>query len=206
MVFGGSYGIGKDIVDICQSAKAKVYSFSRSTTQTNISNPNDVNKALKLVFEKEGHIDCVVNTAAILNKEPLLNMDYDTINMGIDVNYKGSIIVAKESFPYLKSNGGHLLFFTSSSYTKGRMNYSIYSSSKCAIVNFVQAIAEEWESFDIKVNCINPERTNTPMRVKNFGIEPVETLLTSTKVAQNAIKVLLSDFTGLTVDVKLQKI
>lgn len=206
VIFGGSYGIGKDIAHFCNAAKAKVYSFSRSTTQTDVSNSEEVRKALKDVFEKEKRIDWVINTAAILNKEPLNNMDYATINMGIDVNYKGTVIIAKEAFPFLKASGGHLLFFTSSSYTKGRMNYSIYSSSKCAVVNFVQAIADEWDEFNIKINCINPERTKTPMRVKNFGVEPEDSLLSSEEVARHSIKVLLSDFTGLTVDVKLQKI
>jgi len=206
VVFGGSQGIGKDIADICREAGGKVYTFSRSSTHTDISKQEDVTRALNTVVQKEGKIDWVVNTAAVLHKLPLMNMDYDTINTAIDINYKGAIIVAKEAFPYLKESNGQLLFFTSSSYTKGRMNYSIYSSSKCAIVNLTQALADEWSSFNIKVNCINPERTKTPMRVRNFGIEPEESLLSSKEVALNSIKVLLSDFTGLTVDVKVQKI
>lgn len=206
VVFGGSQGIGKDIADLCSAAKAKIYSFSRSSTNTDISKREDVKAALELVFQQEHRIDWVINTAAVLNKEPLYHMDYDSINAGIDINYKGAVIIAKESFPFLKASEGHLLFFTSSSYTKGRMNYSIYSSTKCAIVNFVQAIADEWDNFHIKVNCINPERTKTPMRTKNFGTEPDNTLLTSEEVARHSLKVLLSDFTGLTVDVKLQKI
>ena len=70
---------------------------------------------------------------------------------------------------------------SSSSYTRGRMNYSIYSSTKCATVNFVQALAEEWGGLGVRVNCVNPERTKTPMRTKNFGIEPEDTLLKSTE-------------------------
>ena len=70
-----------------------------------------------------------------------------------------------------------LLNFTSSSYTRGRSYYALYSSSKAAIVNFTQAIAEEWTSDNIKVNCINPERTATPMRTSNFGVEPRDLLL-----------------------------
>ena len=72
------------------------------------------------------------------------------------------------AYAYLKESKGKLVFFTSSSYTRGRAFYSIYSSTKAAIVNFVQAIAQEWEPFGIAVNCINPERTKTPMRVKKL--------------------------------------
>lgn len=69
-------------------------------------------------------------------------------------------------------------------------------------MNFVQAIAQEWEPFGISVNCINPERTKTPMRIHNFGIEPDDTLLPSEKVAEVTVQSLLSDFTGQVIDVK----
>ena len=110
--------------------------------------------------------------------------------------------VAISSFQYLKESKGKLIFFTSSSYTRGRAFYSIYSSTKAAIVNFVQAIAQEWEPFSIAVNCINPERTKTPMRVKNFGIEPDDSLLSADKVATITVQSLTSEFTGQVIDVK----
>ena len=123
----------------------------------------------------------------------------------LNVNYLGMVNVALASFPYLKESKGHLLYYTSSSYTRGRAFYSLYSSTKAAVVNFVQAISQEWEPCEIKVNCINPERTKTPMRVKNFGIEDDSTLLTAEEVAQESIKTLLADFTGQVIDVKLSK-
>ena len=123
----------------------------------------------------------------------------------INVNYLGMVNVALESFPYLKSSKGTLLFYTSSSYTRGRAFYSLYSSTKAAVVNFVQAISQEWESNGVRVNCINPERTKTPMRVRNFGIEDDATLLKAETVAIESLKTLLSDFTGQVIDVKLNK-
>lgn len=202
VVFGGSYGIGKDIIDMLSGMGAKVYAFSRSGTGTNVKNADDVSQALEMVYKECGYIDYVVNTAAILNKEPLMNLDASTIKEIIDVNYLGMINVAHESFKYLKESHGHLLLYTSSSYTRGRSSYSMYSSTKAAAVNFTQAIAEEWKDCGIKVNCINPERTKTPMRVKNFGIEPEGSLLDSKEVAKVSILTLLSDFTGQVVYVK----
>lgn len=89
-------------------------------------------------------------------------MDYAVIQNAIAVNYTGCVNIALAAYPYLKETHGKLIFFTSSSYTRGRALYSIYSSTKAAIVNLVQALAQEWESQGIKVNCINPERTKTP--------------------------------------------
>ena len=171
VVFGGSYGIGSYIVNICKENNAHVYSFSRSENGVDVSDIKTVRNSLKEVWNKEGRIDAVVNTAGILDKEPLKSISYENILMSINVNYLGAIIVAKESYCYLKESKGSLLLFTSSSYTRGRQLYSLYSSSKAAIVNFVQALSEEWHEDRIRINCINPERTKTPMRIKNFGFE-----------------------------------
>jgi 2-C-methyl-D-erythritol 4-phosphate cytidylyltransferase len=167
-----------------------------------ISRKEEVAGALESVFGQTGRIDYVVNTAGMLRKEPLIGSDYKTICDAINTNYIGTVNVALEAYNYLKESKGKLIFFTSSSYTRGRAFYSIYSSTKAAIVNFVQAIAQEWEPFGISVNCINPERTKTPMRIQNFGIEPDDSLLTPEAVAVATVQTLLSDFTGQVIDVK----
>lgn len=205
VVFGGSYGIGLDIVNICRDCGARVHSFSRSENGVDVSDPALVARALRSVSEQEGRIDAVINTAGVLDKEPLAAMAYEDICKSININYLGSVIVSKESYPYLKSSRGALLLFTSSSYTRGRSLYSLYSSSKAAIVNFVQALSEEWYDCGIRINCINPERTKTPMRVKNFGNEPEGTLLESRVVATAAVNTIFSPMTGEVVDVKINK-
>lgn len=202
VVFGASSGIGESIVEKLNIHKSKVYGYSKTLNNVNIGNFVDVVNALDKVFTKEGRIDYIINTAGVLYKIPLVNMNEDEIDDIISTNYRGMVNVARASHQYLKFSKGQLLLFTSSSYTRGRAMYSMYSSSKSAVVNFVQAIAQEWEIDQVRVNCINPERTSTPMRTKNFGIEPEGTLLSSEIVAQSSIDVLLSDFSGQVVDVK----
>ena len=202
VVFGGSYGIGADVAQLLKEKGANVFCYSRSMNGTDVGNKEQVSKALQEVYRQCGRIDYIINTAGLLNKEPLMSCDYQTICNAVNTNYMGTVNVALEAFPYLKESKGKLVFFTSSSYTRGRAIYSIYSSTTAAIGNFVQAIAQEWEPFGISVNCINPERTKTPMRVHNFGIEPDNTLLTSEQVAITTIQSLLSEFTGQVIDVK----
>ena len=204
VVFGGTSGIGKSMVENAERNGAVCYAISRSRGGVDISDSQQVSAYLKYVAEKCGKIDYVVNSAAILKKEPLMTMNAENIHQLIEVNYYGVVNVATAAYPYLEKSKGKLLFFTSSSYTRGRAFYSIYSSTKSAVVNFVQAIAEEWEEKGISVNCINPERTNTPMRVKNFGIEDPSTLLSADNVAKTSLGILLSDITGQVVDVKVR--
>lgn len=205
VVFGGSYGIGEHIVEKAKNAGVRVHSFSRSQNGVDISNSQSVSNALKEVAEIEGQIDYIVCTAGILVKESLYSMAYEKITQSVNVNLLGVINVAKESYPYLQTSKGSLLFYTSSSYTRGRMMYSIYSATKAAIVNLVQALSEEWFNDGVRINCINPERTKTPMRISNFGNEPEGTLLDPNDVAIASLNTLASKATGEVIDVKRRK-
>lgn len=205
VVFGGSYGIGADVARLAEEKGAHVYRFSRSLNGVDVSDNTQVEKAMRHVAEKEGTIDYVVCTAGLLVKESLFAMDYAKIQQSVNVNILGLINVAKEAYPYLKDSKGAFLCYTSSSYTRGRMMYSVYSATKAAVVNLVQALAEEWFGDHIRVNCINPERTKTPMRVSNFGNEPENTLLKSEEVAVASLNMLAASFTGEVIDVKRKR-
>lgn len=202
VVFGGSYGIGAEVVKLMRELGAVVYSFSRSQNNVDVSDHEAVRNALQNIYQKNKRIDYVICTAGLLVKEPLYSMDYPEIVQSFNVNYLGSVNVCKEAYPFLKESKGSLLLYTSSSYTRGRMMYSIYSSTKAAIVNLVQALSEEWYSMNVRINCINPERTKTPMRQKNFGIEPEDTLLKPEVVAVASINTLVSHLTGEVIDVR----
>src|SRR6185369_15844056 len=103
-----------------------------------------VKRALDTVKQASGRIDHVVNTAALLVRRPLMTMSDEEIQRLVDVNVHGSIHVARAAYPHLLESKGSLLFFTSSSYTRGRAFHSVYSATKAAVVNLSQALAEEW--------------------------------------------------------------
>lgn len=204
LVFGGSYGIGADIARIAEGFGARVFALGRSTTGTHVENLDHVEEALARAYAETGRIDYVVNTAGVLRVGRLDETDNETIREALEVNYLAPVNIARASYKYLSETEGQLLLFTSSSYTRGRAEYSLYSSTKAAMVNLTQALADEWAGDRIRVNCVNPERTATPMRTKAFGQEPSGSLLTSESVALSSLDVLLSEMTGHVIDVRKQ--
>ena len=158
--------------------------------------------AARQVLEETGRVDFVVNTAGVLPRGELIDTSEETIYAATEINYLAPILIAQVFFPHLRETAGSLLLFTSSSYTRGRSGYSLYSSAKAATVNLTQALADEWAGDGVRVNCINPERTATPMRTKAFGEEPAGSLLESEVVAQTSLDVLISPQTGHVVDVR----
>jgi len=202
VVFGGSYGIGADICRLAEQYGARVFSFSRSSTRTHVERRTDLVAAADRVLAESGRIDHVVNTAGMLPRGTLAETSEETIYSATDVNYLAPVFIAQVFHPHLVVTGGSLLLFTSSSYTRGRSGYSLYSSAKAATVNLTQALADEWAGAGVRVNCINPQRTATPMRTKAFGQEPADSLLESEAVARTSLDVLVSRFTGHVIDVR----
>jgi 2-C-methyl-D-erythritol 4-phosphate cytidylyltransferase len=202
VVFGGSYGIGADLAAMAEGYGARVFALGRSTTGTHVEDPEQVDEALAQAYAETGRVDYVVNTAGVLRIGRLAETDTATIEEALRVNYLAPVQIARAAHKYLAESHGQLLLYTSSSYTRGRAEYSLYSSTKAAMVNLTQALADEWAADGIRVNCVNPERTATPMRTKAFGQEPAGTLLSSEAVARTSLDVLLSPLTGHVVDVR----
>jgi ribitol-5-phosphate 2-dehydrogenase (NADP+) / D-ribitol-5-phosphate cytidylyltransferase len=203
VVFGGSYGIGAGVAELAEGYGANVVALGRSTTGTDVKSQQDIEKALADANERFGQIDFVVNTAGSLQIGRLADQNDEEIAEALEVNYLAPIRIARAAHPYLAATKGHLLFYTSSSYTRGRSGYSLYSSAKAAVVNLAQALADEWAEDGIRVNCINPERTRTPMRTRAFGEESPGTLLSAEAVARTSLDMLLAPLTGQVVDIRL---
>ena len=204
IVVGGTSGIGKALCEILREVSNRVYCFSRSTeVSIDIHLPETIQKAVKYVLEQESSIDFVVNCSGDLIRK---NVEYTSLEEWqhiYDTNINGNFYLAKVVIPVFKSqNHGNLMFIGSSSYTRGRGGYAAYSSSKAALVNFCQALSEEVENFNVRVNVVSPGRVRTPLRFRNFGHENAETLLEAGRVAQKILRALTVQTTGSVFEVR----
>lgn len=203
VVIGASYGIGASVADLARGYGAHVHGASRTSGNIDITRRKDLEEFLAKVADCEGRIDAVINSAGVLVKKPLTAMSGEELEQVISTNLVGVITVAQVAYPYLRASEGCLVNFASSSYTRGRAFYAAYSATKAGVVNLTQALADEWVSERIRVVCINPERTLTPMRTRNFGTEPSESLLCPEVVARSTLQAVCSPLTGVVFDVRL---
>jgi 2-C-methyl-D-erythritol 4-phosphate cytidylyltransferase len=201
VVFGGHRGIGAAVVRLARERGATVHAFS-SRDGVDVAQPSAVRNALVRAAGARGTIDIVVNAAGVLRQGLLEGSPYDLIAEQIATNFMGAVVVAKEAFPFLVDRRGCLVLFSSSSYTRGRARTSVYSATKAAVVNLVQGLAQEFSGPGVRINVVNPERTATPMRSENFGIEPPDELLTADEVAEATLALATSEVTGEVLDVR----
>jgi 2-C-methyl-D-erythritol 4-phosphate cytidylyltransferase len=196
LIFGGTSGIGKAMAEIMLDAGAEVICRGRRNgcdVRDIESIKNSFDHACKIM----GGIDIVVNAVGFLQKGKITELSDTDINNLISINLNAALWIAKLSHKPLSESKGSLLQFASSSYTRGRSEYVIYSATKAAIVNMTQGLSEEWASDGINVNCIVPGRTDTNMRRINFTNEKQNSLFNPYEIALGATKLLSTKGTGL---------
>jgi 2-C-methyl-D-erythritol 4-phosphate cytidylyltransferase len=202
VIFGGTSGIGEQLRLQLESEGAIVVAHS-TRTGVSVEDRGSVASALADAEARFGRIDHVVLTAGVLTIGRLIDLQNDDLQHDIAVNLTATFIVAQESHRHLRKTSGSLLLYSSSSHTRGRANYTLYSATKAAVVNLTQALADEWAEDGIRVNCISPSRTATPMRLAAFGDEEAGSLVQAEAVAALSLRVLASATTGQVFDVRL---
>ena len=206
VVFGGSSGIGAELAQQLEDDGARVVRCSRTGSDTFVEDRASVQRALATTAAQFGRIDHVVLTAGVLTIGDLVVLSDEQLRHDLAVNLMAAFVIAQESHSYLRASHGSLLLFSSSSSTRGRAQYTVYSATKAALVNLTQALADEWGPDSVRVNCISPSRTATPMRVKAFGHEDGQTLVQAAEVARVSAQVLASDVTGQVFDIRLPQV
>ena len=201
VVVGAFTGIGLALVNLLTSLGAKVISESRRTG-FDLHDFSSFQRRLECIYKENSRIDSIICSSGILEKGPLLSMSDDSIVEQIMLNLASPLVLGKYAHQYLSETNGCLVYFTSSSYTLGREYYAPYSSSKAGVVNFVQALADEWAHDGIRVLAICPERTKTELREKAFGEEPADSLLSAEVVASETVNAIVSGQSGVVVEIR----
>ena len=201
LVVGGTDGIGQAIATAAEQAGARVRVEGRRTG-LDIRRSADVEERIAAAAAALGKLDHVVCTAGVMRVGASAESSPEELAEVIDVNVTGTLNVAVAAYPYLRDTRGSFTVFASSSFTRGRANYVAYSSSKAAVVNLAQGLAEEWAEAGVRVNAVSPERTDTAMRRSAFPEESRLGMLQPEEVAAATLRLIRSDLTGQVLDVR----
>lgn len=129
------------------------------TVQADVSNVEQMQKAIAKVIDTWGRLDIVVANAGIngvwTSLEELTPEEWDTT---LDINLKGTFLTVKYALPYLKKQGGAVVVVSSVNGTRMFSNTgaTAYACSKAAQVAFTKMVALELAPHKVRVNCICP--------------------------------------------------
>ncbi len=199
-ITGGTGDIGSAIRKELEKEGAEVVLLARSsaTFPVDLTSSDEAEKTFQKICEKYGPLDGLINSLGHFLMKEVEELHVGEIEKLIQANLTAVIYACK--FAKIRE-GGDILNIASSSYSRGRKGFSIYSATKAAVVNFTQALAEE--RADLKVNALAPQRALSRLRKAHFPEEDASLLLTPEKIASAAVALLKEkNCTGMIIDVR----
>ncbi|HSE90352.1 MAG TPA: SDR family NAD(P)-dependent oxidoreductase [Candidatus Binatia bacterium] len=111
-----------------------------------------------------GGLDIVVNSAGVRTNGSITEITEEQWDRTIDVNLKGVFVVSRLAIPELiKRGGGVILNIGARSGMAGQAGRAAYCASKGGMITLTEAMAMDYAAQKIRVNCICPGPTRTPM-------------------------------------------
>ncbi|MTH16604.1 SDR family NAD(P)-dependent oxidoreductase [Flavobacterium sp. LC2016-01] len=172
-ITGASKGIGLETVNAVLKNGDKVAATSRNLKeltahignqtenflplQVDITNDEEVKKAIETTIETFGKIDVVLNNAGYYLVGSMEEISDEEFRKTIDVNLFGTVNVIRNTMPYLRQQkSGHILNIASNMGYIGYANTGSYNAAKFAVIGLSEALAQEAKPFNIKVTAIAP--------------------------------------------------
>lgn len=226
IVTGGAKGIGEGIAKVLAHEGTSVVIVGRNeadNTKTvkaieatggkafgvvaELSSPADCEKAVKVVAEKYGRIDGLVNNAGVNDGVGLESGNYEKFMASLHKNLVHYYLMAQYVLPYLKESKGSIVNITSKTAETGQGNTSAYAAANGGRNALTREWAVELLKYGIRVNALVVAECFTPLYqtwIQTFDNPqeklneitakiPLENRMTTAEEIANAVAFLLSE-------------
>jgi NAD(P)-dependent dehydrogenase (short-subunit alcohol dehydrogenase family) len=130
---------------------------------TDVGDARSVDALVAAAVERFGRIDVVVTSAGVGHWAELAQTDEAMWDETIDVNLKGTYLVARAALPHLRASKGYLITLSSVAGTIGQAGGTSYNASKWGVRGFTQSFLKENRDDGVRATAICPGLVATPM-------------------------------------------
>lgn len=129
-----------------------------------VTSAQDCQNAVQQTVQEFDGIDILVNNAGIIRRASVVDTTEEEWDRVMAVNVKSVFLLGKYVVPHMVKEGGGAIINVSSGWgLVGGRNAASYCASKGAVVQLTRAMALDHGEHNIRVNCICPGDTDTPM-------------------------------------------
>ena len=150
---------GEQVVQMIEGAGGRAVFVRCDVTQA-----QDCQRAVRTTVDELGGLDVLFNNAGIIRRANVLDTSEQEWDHVMAVNVKSIFLLSKVAVPVMARAGGGVIINTGSGWgLVGGRDAVSYCASKGAVVNMTRAMALDHGEQNIRVNCICPGDTDTPM-------------------------------------------
>jgi NAD(P)-dependent dehydrogenase (short-subunit alcohol dehydrogenase family) len=182
-VVGGASGVGAEVAKLIASQGGEVVildiqeALARSVAEeirglggtasvvgVDVTSPDSVKSALDATLARHDQIDVLATTVGWNVHSFFMDQSEDLWEKILQINLMGQVRLVHAFLPTMKANGGGSIVVVSSDAGRvGTNGETIYAAAKAGVIGFTKSLAREVTRFGIRINCVSPGPTDTPL-------------------------------------------
>jgi NAD(P)-dependent dehydrogenase (short-subunit alcohol dehydrogenase family) len=134
------------------------------TWTVDVTDARAVADAVRAAEAELGPVDRVMNAAAIMPTDRLLDQDPELVSRIMAINYGGTVNVTYATLPgMIARRRGELVNFASVAGWMPALHFGAYNASKFAVVAFTEVLYHENRASGVRFACVCPPPVATPL-------------------------------------------
>lgn len=146
-------------IDIERARKAATgIGEAAMAVEIDVTSQTSINAAVAATVEGLGHIDILINNAALFTAAPIVEIERDDYARVFDVNVSGTLFTLQAVARHMieRGKGGRIINMASQAGRRGEPLVAVYCASKAAVISLTQSAALDLVKYGINVNAIAP--------------------------------------------------
>jgi NAD(P)-dependent dehydrogenase (short-subunit alcohol dehydrogenase family) len=177
LITGGSSGIGlaiaralrEDGFELTLAARtrdkveAAAQELGALAVAADVADDGDCRRIVDEHRGRHGRLDVLVNSAGVGIGGDIAEMPTKHVDLQLDVNLRGLILVTAAALPLLREAHGLVVNLASIAGTMGTPFLPVYGAAKAAVIQFTDTLNRGEQDHGVRATAISPGFVDTPM-------------------------------------------